>query len=333
MPERTAPVVVNAGGHGFYRIAYSDELRSRISGEVLGSLDTLERYNLVDDAWSAVVAGRLAAIDFLSFVEGFGGERELAVWQAIVLGLRSLGRLLGDEELRPFQARVRALLGPVVTDLGDPIDDEDDLRGKLRGLLTAALAIQGDDAATQARAAALFADEERQRGTVDPELVAAATLIVATTGDETVYEQMLGGYRNAATPQDQLRHLYALAEFSAEGLLLRTCELAMSDEVKTQNAPFLLRASIANRRHGAAAWRFVRQHWDEANARFPSNTIVRMIDSVKLLTDESVAADVRAFFAEHPIEQAAKTLDQILERLRVNTALRAREHQRFAAAL
>ncbi len=107
----------------------------------------------------------------------------------------------------------------------------------------------------------------------------------------------------------------------------------MSDEVKTQNAPFLLRASIANRRHGAAAWRFVRQHWDEANARFPSNTIVRMIDSVKLLTDESVAADVRAFFAEHPIEQAAKTLDQILERLRVNTALRAREHQRFAAAL
>ena len=115
--------------------------------------------------------------------------------------------------------------------------------------------------------------------------------------------------------------------------MLRTCELAMSDEVKTQNAPFLLRACIANRRHGAAAWRFVRQHWDEANARFPSNTIVRMIDSVKLLTDEAVAADVQAFFAEHPIEQAAKTLDQILERQRVNTALRAREHQRFAAAL
>ena len=58
-----------------------------------------------------------------------------------------------------------------------------------------------------------------------------------------------------------------------------------------------------------------------------------MIDSVRTLTDERVAADVQAFFAEHPIEQAAKTLDQVLERQRVNTALRAREQERFAAAL
>jgi puromycin-sensitive aminopeptidase len=58
-----------------------------------------------------------------------------------------------------------------------------------------------------------------------------------------------------------------------------------------------------------------------------------MIESVKLLTEERVAADVQAFFAEHPIEQAAKTLEQILERQRVNTALRAREADRFAASL
>ena len=103
--------------------------------------------------------------------------------------------------------------------------------------------------------------------------------------------------------------------------------------MKTQNGPFLLRMCIANRRHGAAAWQFVRRHWDEANRTFPNNTIVRMIDAVRVLTDEAVAADVQAFFAEHPIEQAAKTLDQILERQRVNVALRAREANRFAASL
>ena len=42
---------------------------------------------------------------------------------------------------------------------------------------------------------------------------------------------------------------------------------------------------------------------------------------------------MQAFFAEHPIEQAAKTLDQVLERQRVNTALRSRESERFAGAL
>ena len=112
LADPAAPVVVNAGGHGFYRVAYSDELRRRITGEVLGSLDTLERYNLVDDAWNEVVAGRLAAADFLSFLEGFGGERELAVWQSIVLGLRGLGRLLDDDAYPRFQARVHAFLAP-----------------------------------------------------------------------------------------------------------------------------------------------------------------------------------------------------------------------------
>jgi aminopeptidase N len=328
-----APVVVNAGGHGFYRVAYDGELRRRISGEVLGSLDTLERYNLVDDAWNEVVAGRLAASDYLAFVEGFGGERDLAVWQAIVLGLRGLGRLLDDDHYPALQARVRALLAPVVTELGHPAKGEDDLRAKLRGLLTAALAIQGGDPATQARCAELYEQGEAEPGRVDPELVAAATTVVAATGDDAVYERLFERYRTASTPQDQLRHLFALAEFDSEALVRRTCELAMSDEVKTQNAPFLLRTCIANRRHGPVAWEFVRRHWDEANRRFPNNTIVRMIDAVRLLTDEAVAADVQAFFAEHPIKQAAKTLDQILERQRVNVALRARETDRFAAAL
>jgi puromycin-sensitive aminopeptidase len=327
------PVVVNAGGHGFYRVAYDEGLRRRISGVVLGSLDTLERYNLVDDAWNEVVAGRLAAADYLTFIEGFGGEGDLAVWQAIVLGLRGLGRLVDDDHYPALQARARALLAPVVADLGDPVADEDDLRAKLRGLLTAALAIQGGDAATQARCAELYERGEADAGQVDPELMAAATTVVAVTGDEVVYERLLSRYRNAATPQDQLRHLYALAEFDSEALVLRTCELALSDEVKTQNGPFLLRMCIANRRHGAAAWQFVRRHWDDANRTFPSNTIVRMIDAVRLLTDEAVAADVQAFFAEHPIEQAAKTLDQILERQQVNVAFRAREVDRFAAAL
>ena len=331
--DRAAPVIVNAGGHGFYRVAYDDELRGRISGEVLGSLDTLERYNLVDDAWNEVVAGRLAAADFLTFLEGFGGERDLAVWQAIVLGLRGLGRLLDDDAYPRFQARVHAFLAPVVAELGDPVDGEDDRRGKLRGLLAGAFAIQGADESMRARARDWYDQAEASPGSVDAELVAAATSIVAATGDEATYDRLLDGYRRATNPQEQLRHLHALAELDSEALVVRTCELAMTPEVKTQNAPFLLNLCIANRRHGAAAWRFVRQHWTEANTAFPSNTIVRMVSSVRLLTEETVAADVQAFFAEHPIEQAAKTLEQILERQRVNTALRARAGDRFAESL
>ena len=45
--------------------SYDDALRARLTGDALRSLDTLERYNLVDDAWNAVIAGHLPATDLL----------------------------------------------------------------------------------------------------------------------------------------------------------------------------------------------------------------------------------------------------------------------------
>jgi puromycin-sensitive aminopeptidase len=155
-------------------------------------------------------------------------------------------------------------------------------------------------------------------------LAAAATSIVAASGDAGDYDRMLEQYRSGATPQVQLRHLYVLAEFDDPALMARTCELAVSDEVKSQNAPFLLRACIGNRRHGQQAWSFVRRDWDAINERFPRNTIVRMVETVKLLDQPTDVADVQAFFAEHPIEQAALTLAQLLERQRVNADVRQR---------
>lgn len=333
------PIVVNAGGRGFYRVAYSPELLGRLTGAALATLDTLERYNLVDDAWNSVVAGKLGAADFLAFAEEFAAERELAVWQALLIGLRAAGRTLSDDAYPRFQERVRALLAPVVADLGEPVAGEDDLRAKLRATVTAALAVLGDDVPTQQRLRAIYdrsvasPDADADGDELDAELVAAATTCVAATGDADDYDRMLARYRNAPTPQDALRHLYALAEFADEALIMRTCELCMSSAVKTQNAPFVLRLCINNRRNGAAAWRFVRSNWAAANAAFPRNSIVRMVSSVTALNTPELVADVAAFFAEHPIEQAAKTLDQVLERQRVNAALATREGERFAATL
>ena len=336
IPYEGGPVVVNAGGHGFYRVDYSEALRAELTAEVVAEMSTLERYNLVDDAWNAVVAGALTATDYLALVERFADEREFGVWQSIAIGLRGVRRMIGDDEpaaVTGFQARVRALAGPALADLGEPIEDESDLTAKLRGLLLALLAVQGADEAARERARGYYAAWEADAGSVDAELAAAATNVVAATGGDHEYERMLDRALHGPTPQEQLRHLYALAEFDSADLMQRTCELAFSDQVKTQNAPFLLRLCIANRLHGAAAWTFVRRHWTAANERFPRNTIVRMVDAVRLLDRPEQVADAAAFFSEHPIEQAVKTLEQILERQRVNADVRMRNEADLRAHL
>ena len=335
LPLGDGPVVVNAGGHGFYRVSYCDELRARLTAEVVAEMATLERYNLVDDAWNAVVAGTIEAIEYLDLVERFADERAHGVWQSIAIGLRGIRRLLDDDAdaVAAFEARVAALVGPALTALDEPVSGESDMTAKLRGLLLGLMAVQAGDDDARVRVRAYDAAWQADRTTVDAELAAVATTVIAATGDADDYARWLDRALHGDTPQVQLRHLHALAEFGDPALVQRTCELAVSDDVKSQNAPFLLRGAIANREQGALAWDFVRRNWSLLNERFPRNTIVRMIESVKLLDRPEHVADVQAFFAEHPIEQAQKTLDQILERQRVNAAVRARSADRLRAAL
>jgi puromycin-sensitive aminopeptidase len=328
LTDAAATVVVNAGGSGYYRVSYDGALRARLGPDALSDLTTLERYGLVDDAWAATVAGELHPGDLLDFLDGFAGERDHAVWQAIVIALRGLGRLLDDGPGRAaFQERVRTLAAPTLAALGEPADGESDLTAKLRGLLVGAVGVLGDDVGVQGRCREWYDAATADPGSVDPELTAAATSVVAATGDADTYERLQRGFLDGRTPQAQLRHLYALAEFDDEALLLRTCEFAMSPAVKTQNAPFVLRAAIANRRHGPAAWAFVRDHWAEANERFPANTIIRMIEAITYLTTAELAEDTARFFAEHPVPD--QRLGQLLERQRINTALRERTGRSF----
>ena len=320
-------VVVNAGGHGFLRVSYDRALLDRLEG--VRCLETLERYNLVDDAWNAVLADRLDVADLLDLLDLFSGEDDLHVWRAIAGVIIQLRRMTPEEASGQLAARVAGLARPALDRLGDPVEGEPDVVASLRGLLLRLLALSGDDAASVDRCRAIFSSASADPAGVDPELLSAATTVTAARGGRTEFDILLDGFRNGPTPQDQLRCLYALAEFDDADLILETCELAMSSAVKTQNAPFLLRACIANRRHGPAAWRFVSSRWAEANERFPTNTIVRMVESVKTLTESGLVDEAAAFFAAHPIPQGAATLSQILERQRVNASARARVEARM----
>ncbi len=335
LPATDAPIIINADGHGFFRVDYADELRDRLGTDVVASLSTLERYILVDDAWSAVTAGTMPAAGYLELARRFAGETEYGVWQALATGLRGVRRLLPDAgpAVDGYQRTVRSIAGPALAALGEPAPGETDLTAKARGLLLSIMAVQGADERARARARALYDEWTADPTAVDAELAASATGVVAALGDADTYEQFMAVSRSGATPQVQLRHLFALAEFDDAGLLQRTCEHAMSGAVKSQDAPFLLRLCIANRRHGAQAWEFVRRHWHQANERFPRNTIVRMIDTVRLLDRPDQVAQTASFFAEHPIEQAAQTLEQVLERQRVNARVRADNAAGLATSL
>ena len=50
-------VVINSGGHGFYRVQYAPDLHKRLTNNLYDTLSAVERFNLINDTWAAAQAG------------------------------------------------------------------------------------------------------------------------------------------------------------------------------------------------------------------------------------------------------------------------------------
>jgi puromycin-sensitive aminopeptidase len=323
-------LLVNTEGTGFYRVRYAPDLLAALTSRAQTELSPIERYGLVDDMWAAVLAADATTVDFLELAESFGDETDLSVWQRLVGGLGSIDRLVDGDARAFFQERLRTLLRPALDRLGTaPLADESDRDRELRGVLFEALGVLGDDAPTIDAARDLYA-RDKAGDAVDPSLLAAAVRIVASHGSAADFDEFVTRFQNAPTPQEELRFLSVLADFDDPELVRRLLRMSITDEVRTQNAPYLLRRALSNREQGALAWLFVQDEWDTINSRFPSNSIVRMLEGVRSLSAPAVAPEVFVFFETHEVPQGDKILAQHLERLEVNVALRSRESERLA---
>jgi len=326
-------VVVNSGGSGFYRVRYSTDLVGRLTGDAFADLSPIERFNLVSDAWATVWSGLAPVEDFLALARLFAGETDPTVWSMVLAPFGLLERTLGPGNEAPLRAFVHGLVSPAFERLGwDPRPGEDEKTATLRGLLLGALGTTAGDEAVRTRAGELHAAYLLDRGAVSPDLVPAIVGIVAESGGEAEYQQFLDRFRSPATPQEEVRYLMSLAAFANVGLVRRTLDLVLS-EVRSQNAAFLVNSLLGHVEHGAVAWDWVKEHWDELHERLPDNAHARMVESVSTLATPALADDVRAFLSAHPVKAGQKTVDQTLERLEVNVAFRQRNAAGLANAL
>jgi puromycin-sensitive aminopeptidase len=326
-------VVGNGGGEGAYRVRYSPDLRAALIDHGIGSLAVLERYGVLNDAHGATLSGAMRTSELLELTRAYADEPDGAVWKLLAAVFDDLDRLLDGEDRAALAAHVRAVAGPALRRLGfAAADGDDDRTRELRGTLLRTAAILGDDTEATAEALRLRAAELAEPGSIDPALAGAATAIAAHHGGAEAFEQGYARYGAAATPQEEMRELYNLARTRDEGSFDRLLDLTLT-ELRTQNAPYLLRGMLANRELGDRGWTFVRQNWAAINDRFPSNSIVRMLEGVRTITDPALATDVQGFFAEHEVPQGSLQLAQHLERQKTGVALKQRDGSALAAAL
>ena len=317
-------VVANAGGHGFYRTSYSDDLFTALLDHV-GSLDDIERYTLVSDTLGFVRNGQLSTVNFLDLAAQFADEEEQAIWAVITGGLGLIEHhALADEARADFEKFVSDLVGPPLDRLGWEVRDNDtDLQRKLRGDLIATLGNLARDDDTIERSRSIV-DDVLAGEAVDPEIATAALAVYARNGSAEEYETLWKVYKDSTTPLDQVRYLRSVASVEAPEHALTTLDRVADGDIRTQDG-FWVFARLLTGKAGPEVWERSRERWDDVLAAMPGMTRTRIAEGISALSQPETAASVRGHFAEHPVPEAGRSIEQNLEKLDANISLRERE--------
>jgi puromycin-sensitive aminopeptidase len=320
------PVVVNAHGWGVYRVRYSQPLLVQLA-ERLHEMEVLERFDLLADAWALVLAENMPLTEAAILLRRLDQERNPNILQILTSALSMLDRIANDSEHVHVQEFAQEVLKPVMEDVGlNPVPDEDPQTALTRVVVFSALGNTAHDREVIEQARAWFREEMSGIGGPSGDLAQAVLSVVARHGEESDFAFILDRYRNPKDPQDERRHLLALAEFPQASLASRLLPLTLS-EIRTQDAAFVVDRVLANPHTQEIALDFIFQHFDELLARLPEASLPYMTNSLSLLIGPQShrrAQEVFRFFAEHRPPSGQRLLDQTLERLLVNLRFRER---------
>ncbi|HEX4127166.1 MAG TPA: M1 family metallopeptidase [Acidimicrobiales bacterium] len=328
--------VVNAGGWGIFRVGYETAHRSALAAQ-LPELTPLERANLVADTWATTLAGLSTLKEFLVLAARLGDEPEPAAWAPVGGALVLTKRIATAAQEDALHKAVRVLIGPTHRRLGfDATPGESDRTPTLRALAIHLMGTVGADPEVRAEAARRFDSSPLGGGTGDPippDIESATLAVVSQLVRPGDYDALLERYRNAATPQEEMRSLGALAGFPDVDLCLRTFDLAMT-EVRSQNGFAVLGSLLTNSVGNQAVWTRLTENWEAVLDRFPKNAPPRIVEAVSALCgDAKFAEEAIAFLDAHPLASGPRRVAQSVERLRINVAFGSRERDGLVASL
>lgn len=329
-------LVINAEGKGFFRVNYSLPLREQLLAN-LHELSASERFNLVSDLWASTQAGELSLSNYLSSLKlVLAQETDNNVFSVITSSLSYLRRICkaaAPEKANNFVDLSKELLEPALTRLGwEAKDGETPQDAELRSMLVSILGNFGEQS-VRAKVASLWTSHLAQPGSVSANLLPAVVETTATQGDHACYEQFLQLKEKASTPQEESRYLYALASFAQPALIERTLEATLNGQIKTQDAPMILRMLFLNPEGGQLSWEFLKKNWDKLVAALPLQGIIRLCDGITALVDPAKEAEISEFFATRNIKGNEKALAQNLETLKIANRFLKREGEQLKSLL
>lgn len=205
-------LVVNAGGGGFYRVAYAhDALQHLIAG--FDKLPEGDRMALLSDTFALMQSGRVPLNDYMALLSALPRVEDSSrtmLWEVARAQLEFLDTsLAGRAAQQQVRALGRSLLGPQLARLGFmPSSKDDAASAELRGSLIELLA-RFDDEDTVRRALRAFDEDDSGKAPLPTSLREAVVRVTGMHADKAHFDKLLA--RLAKAGGEEERWLYARA--------------------------------------------------------------------------------------------------------------------------
>jgi len=323
-------LLLNAGGHGFYRCAYTQEDLIALTKNLFVDLSAIERFGLLSDLWASTLNGSLSLKEYLRYSLQFKEETDKNVWTVLIGAINYLSIAVGRNQRAAIKEYVEALLSPALQSIRESegktsAKDKNALKEQLDGMLFGCAGILAENERILEDAQIAYSKYKKSKTTVNPSLAAASIGVLASFGDEKQYKEFEQQFKKATTPQEEERFMYALAGFRDKALLAGTLEKTMNGEIRTQNAPYVVRSVMLNPWGRELAWDFMKDNWSKMTKIYPEVMVPRMCEGVTGLVSDELLLDVNKHFEKNNVRQGHRTVSQHMEKLAVAVYFKSRE--------
>jgi aminopeptidase N len=134
-------------------------------------------------------------------------------------------------------------------------------------------------------------------------------------GDAKLWDEFAAHMRNAKSPGEHNRYMMALSDFRDPALLERTLKLALTDDIRSQDAPRLISSVMRNPAGHQLGWDFVQTNWPQIKAKSSVWSAASFVGATSSFCNANAAPEVQQFFESAHLPGAQRTLRQSLERI------------------
>ncbi len=330
------PLRANAGGVGYYRVAY-DAATFETNRAAFASLPDSDKIAMLGDQWNLVRIGAAPLPSFLALANGMGANRNTRAWQDIVGPLAELETdTRGTAQHDAFTAYARNLVAPLVASLGwDVKPAETVAAGELRRTSIAALGAWGDPA-TIAEARTRFDRAVSDPASPPSDMLAVLTGIVGTNADAATFDRLHQLAQTSKDPTVASRYRGALMHVRDPKLAARALDIAMSDEVPPQQERTRFRlVAPASDWNPKLAWTFFQAHSEPITKRMSLFEKMLSLSNVVPATfwDATTPDQLEAWLKSNLPPRANEYIAKGMSRAKTDGAIRERLREDVRAFL